>query len=96
MSRASKCSESYRYLRLRVLSFVPRNDTSDQVLLGKIRVKIQAETQVCEKEDAAEQGSAEQDVAKIRHSKKKVSKNTYDKNSHNQSNDNIGFSTGAD
>jgi hypothetical protein len=28
---------------------VPGNDTSDQVLLGKIRAKIQAETQVCKK-----------------------------------------------
>jgi hypothetical protein len=44
---------------------VPRNDTSDQVLLGKIRVKIQSETQVCKKEAAAEQGSA-----KIMQSKK--------------------------
>jgi hypothetical protein len=54
---------------------VPRNDTSDQVLLGKIRVKIQSETQVCKKEAAAEQGgaeqgSAEQGIAKIMQSKK--------------------------
>jgi hypothetical protein len=49
---------------------VPRNDTSDQVLLGKIRVKIQSETQVCKKEAAAEQGSAKQGIAKIMQSKK--------------------------
>jgi len=49
---------------------VPGNDTSDQVLLGKIRAKIQAETQVCNKKDAAEQGSADQGIAKIMQSKK--------------------------
>ena len=32
-----------------VKGFVPPNDTSDHVLLGKIRVEIQAETQVCKK-----------------------------------------------
>jgi hypothetical protein len=49
---------------------VPPNDTSDHVLLGKIRVKIQAETQVCKKKDAAEEGSAEQGIAKIMQSQK--------------------------